>query len=499
MKTPPIAALCAAGALLLTAAGIGQASPQVRKPGPAPSPTPAATVRATASQGPQSQPRASSTPAPKPAPTATTYQYQNLPTAPPWSEPTGPTPKPTDLSLGDAESIALAQSPQLEASRAIVDQNNANIGIARSGYLPNLTANADYLKSGSKDITYTPFVSNQNQAFLKLQQLILDGGRVSAEAQAARYSTDAAKLSLLRSIQTVLLSVAQEYYAALQARHQLQAAQRSLEVARVQERLVEAQYRAGVASHADVLTAQLPVAQAQVTVDQAQNGEAQNVASLLTTMGLPATAPVSLKDDIAVSGAQPKLEAVIDQALHERTDLAAAKSQVSSAQASVRAAKLAGFPLIDASAASGTASTTSAGSRYGANWQIQAGLSFPIYSGGLIRSQTDQARAFEQQAEANLTATRLNVYQNVQQAYLGLATADSSLNAAKVALDQARVVLDVTNAQYRAGVTTLPLLLNAQSQLTTAQSNYVQALYAFKIAQQDLLYAEGTLAAPPRE
>jgi outer membrane protein len=401
---------------------------------------------------------------------------------------------PTQLSLNDAESIALASSPQLATGRAIVDQNNAGVGIARSGYLPNLTLNGLATKSGSRDVTFTPFVSAQNQAFVQLRQLILDGGRVSAEVQAAHYSTDASKLTLLRSIQTVLLTVAQEYYAALQARHQLEAAVRSRDVAKVQEQLVEAQYRAGVASHADVLTAQLPVAQAQVTVDQAQNGEAQNVASLLTTMGLPANTPVNLQDDIAVSGTQPKLETVIDEALHERTDLLAAQSQVSSAQASVRAAKLAGWPVIDASGSSGTSSTTSAGTRFGANWQLQASLTFPIYSGGLIRSQADQARALEQEAEANLVATRLNVYQNVQQSYLALATAASSLNAAKVALDQARVVLNVTNAQYRAGVTTLPLLLISQSQLTTAQSNYVQALYSFKVAQQNLLFAEGTIA-----
>jgi len=214
----------------------------------------------------------------------------------------------------------------------------------------------------------------------------------------------------------------------------------------------------------------------------------------LTTMGIPASTPVLLKDDISVSGTQPKLDEVMDEALHERTDLSAAKSSVSSAQASVRAAKLAGFPMINASGASGTASTTSAGTQYGANWSIQATLAFPIYSGGLIRSQADQARAFEQQAQASLQSTQLNVYLNVQQAYLELGTADSTLNAAKVALDQARVVLNVTNAQYKAGVTTLPLLLNAQSQLTTAQSNYVQSLYAYKIAQQNLLYAEGTIA-----
>jgi outer membrane protein TolC len=37
-------------------------------------------------------------------------------------------------------------------------------------------------------------------------------------------------------------------------------------------------------------------------------------------------------------------------------------------------------------------------------------------------------------------------------------------------------------------------LLNAQTQLTTVRSNYIQALYAYKIAQQNLLYAEGTIA-----
>ncbi len=479
MRTTHVAALSAAGAALL-----GSISMSLAAPAPRPTATPApAAVRAAT-----------------PVPIASPTPLANLPTAPPWHQPTGPSPSPTQLSLSDAESIALATSPALTAGRAIVDQNNAGIGIARSGYLPDLSANALYSKAGSRSGASSlttangPFISQQNQGFLELKQLILDGGRVNAEVQAARYSTDAAKLTLLRSIQTVLLTVAQEYYAALESRHQLQAAQRSLEVAKVQEQLVEAQFHAGVASQADVLTAQLPVAQAQVTVDQALNGEAENVASLLTTMGIPATTPVLLKDDISVTGTQPNLNEVMDEALHERTDLSAAKESVSSAQASVRAAKLAGFPLIGASASSGTATTTSAGTQYGANWSIQATLAFPIYSGGLIRSEADQARAFEQQAQANLTSTQLDVYQNVQQSYLQLATADSSLNAAKVALDQARVVLNVTNAQYKAGVTTLPLLLNAQSQLTTAQSNYVQALYAYKIAQQNLLYAEGTIA-----
>jgi outer membrane protein TolC len=475
MKLTPVAVLCAIGAALLSTMSVAlaaasptpQASPLPARPTPAASPTPLTL--------------------PPPVPTM-------VPVTPP------PSGVATVLSLSQAEDVALASSPELTIQRAIVDQNNASIGIARSNELPNLSVNDNYSRS-KQNVTSTrqggasqPLVFTQNNGFIELKQLILDGGRVNAEVQAARYSTDAAKLTLLRSIQTVLLTVAQQYYAALQARHQLEAALRALDLAKVQYHLVEAQYRAGVASRADVLTAQLPVSQAEVTVATAQNGEAQNVAALLTTMGLAATTPVILKDDTSVSGTQPKLDEIISSAQHQRTDLSAARSSVSSAQASVRAAKLAAFPLIGATASSGTASTSVGGTNFAANWSVGASLSFPLYSGGLIRSQADQARAFEQQAEANLKSTQLNVYLNVQQAYLQLATAAASLNTARVAFQQGVVVLDVTNAQYKAGVTTLPLLLNAQTQLTTVRSNYIQALYAYKIAQQNLLYAEGTIA-----
>ena len=167
MKIPAFVALCAVGTALLTVTAFAEAAP---KPTPAP--------RSVATPAPADMPQPSGLPSPA-----------FLPTAPPWHPETGPSPVPTQLSLGDAESIALASSPALTTSRAIVDQNNATIGIARSGYLPDLTANGLYSKAGSHTTTNTPFVSQQNQGFLQLKQLILDGGRVNAEVQAARYST----------------------------------------------------------------------------------------------------------------------------------------------------------------------------------------------------------------------------------------------------------------------------------------------------------------------
>jgi len=54
-------------------------------------------------------------------------------------------------------------------------------------------------------------------------------------------------------------------------------------------------------------------------------------------------------------------------------------------------------------------------------------------------------------------------------------------------------VLSGTQEQYRAGVTTLPLLLNAQAGLTQAENDRLTATYALHQAEQSYLFALGDL------
>ncbi len=50
-----------------------------------------------------------------------------------------------------------------------------------------------------------------------------------------------------------------------------------------------------------------------------------------------------------------------------------------------------------------------------------------------------------------------------------------------------------TQIQYRAGITNLALLLNAQSGLTQAQTDRLDAVYALRQAEQAYLFALGDL------
>lgn len=414
---------------------------------------------------------------------------------------------PVALTLTQAEDIALASSPALAFARAQYAQAAAGVGSARSGALPNIAITGSTIRSKSSNFGSQSGTGNGNgggsifststSASLALRQLIVDGGRIRAATQAARFSTDAARLNLERQIQTVQFGVAQSYYLALQARHLLITAQDSLNLAQVQEKLVNAQYKAGVVSNADVLTAQLPVAQAQLAVAQAQNGEQTQIALLLDTMGLSSQTPVTIADEGAGSVQVPALTSVLDMALRQRPDLLAAQASFDAANASVRAARLGLFPTIAGTGSDGTSAnkvdTIPGTGNYGNSYSLGLNLSFPLFDGGLTHAQTASAQAAADQAAANLKAAQLLVSLNVQQAYLGIVTAQAGLNAAEVEYSQARTVLDVTNAQYKSGVTTLPLLLNAQVGLSKAESDRVNALYTYKTAWQQLLLAEGVI------
>lgn len=411
---------------------------------------------------------------------------------------------PMALNLAQAEDIALASSPALALARGQLLQAQGGVNVARSSGLPNLgvSGSSTRIRSSSTNTSGTSgsgsgggtmyFTSNSVAA--SLRQLLVDGGRVHAAVEAARLTSDASQYALQRQVQNLEFNVAQGYYAALQARHQLQVAKDSLNLAQVQYRLVDAQYKAGVASRADVLTAQLPVAQAQLAVAQAQNGEQTQLASLLDTMGLSAQTPISIADESAGSTTVPGIDEVLNAAQRQRPDLLGAQASFDSAGANLRAARLGLFPTFSGVASAGTQSIKAAGVTSGApTYSAGVSLSIPLFDGGLTRAQTTVAQGLLDQASANFKTTQLLVSLNVQQAYLALQTAVAGLTAAEAEYSQARTVLDVTNAQYKSGVTTLPLLLNAQVGLVKAESDRVNAIYTYKTDWQQLLLAEGII------
>jgi outer membrane protein TolC len=456
-----------------------------------------------------------------PADQASPLPYPAYGTPAPASPPVAVPGIPQVVTLPQAILIAYARSPLLAEARASVAIATAPVGLAQSALFPAVTGNASsthtHREAGSSSSSTSssstanagPAATNitTNSLTADLTQLIYDGGRVSAQIRSAR-ATQAASISTYqRQLQTVAFNVATAYYNTLSAQRQTQVDLTAVRLDIVQENLVNANIRAGTEARADLSTAQLPTAQARVAVIKAQAAERVALATFANTLGIDANANVQPKDDVPALSASsgtlavtpafptPSYDQAYTRAIALRPDLSAQQQNVISFQENLRAARLGNFPTLSANGSYGTTSSAVNGTDYRNSGSIGLALSIPIYDRGVTRAQTAQAQGQLDNAIAQLQFAQQGIQLNVRTALVNLVSAYAALTQTNAELTKAQEVLRSTEAQYRAGVTTLPLLLNAQVGITQALTDEVTAAYAVRQAEQALLYAEGANAA----
>lgn len=427
---------------------------------------------------------------------------------------------PQVVTLDQAIAIGYAKSPALAQARAELQIESAPVQLARTALLPNISGTAVTEKEHSQDggvrststvggaaagagVSVAPISYSANSLSATLSQLIYDGGHVAAELREAKDNQSAQAATYQRELQTVAYNVALAYYNQLAAQRATAVAVETVRVDETNEDLVSAQIRAGAAAKADLATAQLSTAQARVAVIRDQGTELSDQAAFANAMGLDANTAVLPRDDTPVNGAPvtsrievPTYRQAIARALALRPDVTAQQLTVNAQTAAVRVAQLSNFPSLSGVGSAQTASTDLIGNSFRNSSSIGLQLTIPIYDQGVAAAEVAQARGNLALAVANQVTTVESVQLAVKQALVGLVSARSALTSADVELYQAQVVLKSTQAQYRAGVTTLPLLLNAQVGLTTALTDQTTAVYTLREAEQSFLYAEGANGAP---
>jgi outer membrane protein len=429
---------------------------------------------------------------------------------------------PQVVTLDQAIAIGYSRSPLLAQARAELQIESAPVQLAATALLPNISGSAsttrEHSQAGAGGTTTTnannttvttggggggPLTYTSNVFSATISQLIYDGGRISAELRAAKFNQSSQAATYRRELQTVAYNVANAYYSQLAAQRATAVAIQTVLVDQTNENLVSAQIRAGSAAQADLATAQLPTAQARVAVIQDQGAELSAQATFANAMGLDANTAVLPRDDTPVNGAPvtssieiPTYAQAFARAIALRPDVTAQNLTVSGLRATLRATQLTNFPTLSGVGSASTASTDVKGSDFRNNSSIGLSLSIPIYDQGVVAAEVAQARGNLALGIANAQTVIQGVQLNVKQALVQLVSAKAALTSADVALYEAQVVLKSTQAQYRAGVTTLPLLLNAQVGLTQALSTQTTSVYNLREAEQAFLYAEGANGVP---
>jgi outer membrane protein TolC len=124
-------------------------------------------------------------------------------------------------------------------------------------------------------------------------------------------------------------------------------------------------------------------------------------------------------------------------------------------------------------------------------WYAGARVTWNVFDGLLTRGQVQQACAQLAAAELDAADTRRATELEVRQAYSDYLQALQLIEAQKKTVEQAAESLRLAEVRFRAGSGTQLDVLSAQTALTQASSNQVQALHDYNVALATLDRAAG--------
>ncbi len=285
--------------------------------------------------------------------------------------------------------------------------------------------------------------------------------------------------------QNLAVRVAQAYFNVLNAQDALSSAQANLAALNKQLEQQEKRFEVGLSANTDVQEARAARDSASAKVISSKQAVSSALEQLRVIAG-------TILDDLAVPGDDMPLivpdpqneEEWVKKSLDGNLDLATARISLDTASYDLGTARTARYPSLTLGASYNNSKffnnfDTSQGINVWNGTIISAGISVPLFSGGMISSQIRQNVYLQRAARENVELATRQTDSNARDAYLGMQSAIALVQANKQALDSARLALQATEAGFDVGTRTTIDVLNSRNALFTADLQYKQSRYQY--------------------
>ena len=306
---------------------------------------------------------------------------------------------------------------------------------------------------------------------------------LDASIDASRYAREGAGAGYEEALQQAKYDAISGYYTLIMNRNLVDVAQQAVKDYQGHVTNVQAQYNVGLVASSDVLAAKTNLADSETNLVKAQNSANLSEASLNQVIAYPVqTAINTAEHDLQYKPYNVTLEQAKAYALLHRSALVKSAMAVKEAEEALKKVKSGYLPTVGVEAGRGYADPDGYFGTSNKSWHIGAKASWSLWDGGATQNKVKVATdTLEKAKEANLAAVD-SVLLAVQKAYLNLRSAEQTIQSTQTAVAQGQESFRIATLRYRAGVGTNLDVLDAETKLTDARNNYVQALYNYNIS-----------------
>ena len=288
----------------------------------------------------------------------------------------------------------------------------------------------------------------------------------------------------------IILAVAAVYLQALTQDARVSAATSQVKYAQaIYDQAVE-QREAGAKSSIEVNRSKVQL-QARQQHLLAQLGETRKQKMILARIiGLSSDREIQLTETLEPNApALPSLDSLYRQAMN-RNDVKSSEAELRSAEDTRHAATAERLPSVRLSGFFGAQGATlnSGASVYSGT----VTLNVPIFNGGQIRSDVQQADSVVQLRKAELSAKQEDVRFEIRSAWIDLDTTSKQLEVAGSNRALAEETLKQSIDRFTVGAADSVEVAQSQDELSAADQDFINSLYSLRLAQISLARAIGT-------
>ncbi len=419
---------------------------------------------------------------------------------------------PDRLTLDQAESIALQQAPSVAAANYNTQAAQQVVREVRSKFFPEVLGEITAVGTGhgienafdgSPGATRTirlgataglsaSTLLNHESNGININQLIFDFGRTPNLTAASKFEAMSDAEREQRAKEQVLWQTDAAYFDVLKAQALLSVANQTVAARRVVYDDVAALAANKLKSDLDVLYARSDLQKAEQLVLEAKSALSIANAELSRAMGLQENRVFIVSEEPLKQLPAKSAAPLVARALQNRPDLIALRDQVEGAGKFALAERDARLPKLQAFGSFGTTPVGDPGVQ--GNY-VAAGINveLPLFTGGLLSSRQKEAQLREKGQEEQLSDQQLEAVKQVNTAWFDATTALQNIDLAQELASNADQALELAEAQYRSGQTSIIELSQAQLSALQAEIGAATAKFDYQLKLHRLDYETGDI------
>ena len=433
------------------------------------------------------------------------------------------------LSLQNSIEWALKHNESIKAAGDAVDEAEAGVMVARSGFLPQITAQGSYTRLaetpafempgpgfipvygdymgfpdttnligwtiGSVDTVNTiAFSMGETKNYLvraTLTQPIFTFGKVLNGYQLAKLNLEGVKEDYRKQKSELTFNVTKTFYGIVVLKELVKLTEESYEQTKRHIDVVRKRYNAGLTSDFDLLRAEVQLKNMEPQLVQVKNGLEMSEVGFKTILGLPQDTIVKIEGELTYEPFEAELDSLIEQAKKNRPEIKSLALRKQMAEKALSIAKKSNLPNLALIANYDYKKPIYFDNEWGTDWNVTIALQMPIFTGFGNLGRKKEAMERVSQTRHYLSMLEDGIEMEVRGAYLKIEESKKLIESQEENVTQAEKALDIIEKRYGIGLATNLEVMDTQLAVTAAKTNYLKALSDYVTAKAELEKAVG--------